>query len=118
MESWKYAVLNNIMHKRAGTVISCEDLQYGLKVAMYLLNSLQHFVKFRARTLEIKLPAKKDKLQQIMDFIRSMENSKDFGCRSVQRKFNIKKDEVILILNSIRTHQPEFKTKLFSILEK
>lgn len=118
MESWKYAVFNHILHKRAGTVISCEDLQYGLKVSMYLLNSLQHFVKFRARTLEIKLPAKKDKIEQIMEFIRKMESSKDFGGREVQRKFNIKKDELILILNSIRTHQPDFKTKLFSMLDK
>ena len=118
MESWKYAVFNHILHKRTGTVISCEDLQYGLKVSMYLLNSLQHFVKFRARTLEVKLPVKKDRIEQIMEFIRSMENSKDFGNRIVQRKFNIKKDELILILNSIKTHRPEFKTKLFSLLEK
>jgi hypothetical protein len=118
MESWKYAVFNHILHKRAGTVISCEDLQYGLKVSMYLLNSLQHFVKFRARTLEVKLPVKKDRIEQIMDFIRSMENAKDFGNRMVQRKFNIKKDELILILNSIKTHRPDFKTKLFSILDK
>lgn len=118
MESWKYAVFNHILHKRPGTVVSCEDLQYGLKVSMYLLNSLQHFVKFRARTLELKLPVKKDRIEQIMDFIRANENSKDFGNRIVQRKFNIKKDELILILNSIRIHKPEFKTKLFSILEK
>lgn len=118
MESWKYAVFNHILHKRAGTVISCEDLQYGLKVSMYLLNSLQHFVKFRAKTLELKLPVKKDRIEQIMDFIRSMENAKDFGNRMVQRKFNMKKDELILILNSIKTHQPNFKTKLFSLLEK
>lgn len=118
MESWKYAVFNHILHKRAGTIISCEDLQYGLKVSMYLLNSLQHFVKFRARTLEIKLPVKKDRIEQIMDFIRSMENAKDFGNRMVQRKFNIKKDELILILNSIRTHRPDFKNKLFSMLDK
>lgn len=118
MESWKYAVFNHILHKRTGTVISCEDLQYGLKVSMYLLNSLQHFVKFRARTLEVKLPVKKDRIEQIMDFIRSMENAKDFGNRMVQRKFNIKKDELILILNSIKTHRPDFKTKLFSILDK
>jgi hypothetical protein len=118
MESWKYAVFNHILHKRAGTVISCEDLQYGLKVSMYLLNSLQHFVKFRAKSLEIKIPAKKDRIEQIMDFIRSMENTKDFGCRVVQRKFNIKKDELILILHSIKVHQPKFKTSLFSILDK
>lgn len=118
MESWKYAVFNHILHKRAGTVISCEDLQYGLKVSMYLLNSLQHFVRFRARTLEVKLPVKKDRIEQIMDFMRSMENAKDFGNRMVQRKFNIKKDELILILNSIRTHRPDFKNKLFSMLDK
>jgi hypothetical protein len=118
MESWKYAVFNHILHKKNGTVISCEDLQYGLKVSMYLLNSLQHFVKFRARLEEKKLPAKKDRIDHIMEFIRANENTKDFGNRAVQRKFTLKKDELILILNSIKTHKPDFKTKLFSMLDK
>lgn len=117
MESWKYAVFNHILHKRSGTVISCEDLQYGLKVSMYLLNSLQHFVKFRAKLEEAKLPVKKDRIEHIIEFIRANENTKDFGSRAVQRKFTLKKDELILILHSIKTHKPDFKTKLFSLLE-
>lgn len=117
MESWKYAVFHHVIHQKIGTEISAESMQYGLKVSMFLLNSLQSFIKYRAET-EKSLPIQSNRIQKFIDFILANENKKGFGIRPLQRKFNMKKDEVKNMLTSIKAHNPKFKTKLFDLLEK
>jgi hypothetical protein len=114
IESFKYAIFHHIINRKEGTVINDFSMQYGLKVSMFLLNSLQRFIKYKAG--ERSLVIQKNKIENIMNFINENENKKGFGFRIVQRKFNMKKDELVNLLKSIKLNDPTFKTKLFDKL--
>lgn len=116
MEAWKYAVFHHVINKRHGLVVDESSLQYGLKVSMFLLNSLQSFIKYRAGTKSIQV--QQSKVDKLIEFIMANENKKGFGSRAVQRKFTMKKDELIETLRSIKQHNPKFKTKLLDLLKK
>lgn len=114
MEAWKYAVFHHVINKRSGFVVDESSLQYGLKVSMFLLNSLQSFIKYRAGHKSIQV--QQSKLEKLVEFIMANESKKGFGSRAVQRKFTMKKDELVECLKSIKVHSPKFKTKLFDLL--
>lgn len=116
MESWRYAVFHHIIHKKTGTVVDELSLQWGLKVSMFLLNSLQHWIDAKANRSEV--PLVKDKLEKLMKFITENEHKEHFGMRAVCRKFSMKREEILSMLSSIKTHKPKFKTSLFDELKK
>lgn len=114
MESWKYAVFHHVINKTEGLVISDKSLQYGLKVSMFLLNSLQSFIKYRAGHKSIQV--QQSKIDKLLDFIMANDHKKGFGTRAVQRKFTLTKVELKELLKSIKANNPKFKTKLYDIL--
>lgn len=117
LESFKYAVFHHIINKKEGTVIDGYSMQYGIKVSIFLLNSLQKFIKYRAfEKAEKNIITQKNIFEKVIDYILQNENKKGFGIRAVQRKFNIKKQDLIDILKAIKLHNKDFKTKLFDKL--
>lgn len=116
MESWRYAVFHHILHKKPGLVVDEYSLQWGLKVSMYLLNSLQQFINAQANRAEV--PNVKQKIDKFMDFIRANEGKPYFGMREISRKFTMKKEEIFGMLRSIKVHDPKFKTSLFELLKE
>jgi hypothetical protein len=118
MESWKYAIFHHIIHKKSGTVIDEESMEWGLKVVMFLLNSFRAFVLYRVKSnKDFNLDKAKSKMENIIDYIRVNEQKPDFGVRAVCRKFTLKKEDFLLTLESIRLNNPKFKTKLYSHLK-
>ena len=115
MESWKYAVFHHIIHQKEGDKIDEKSLEWGLKVVMYLLNSFQMFIKYRAKkgNTEVSVAVESNRLTKMIDFIKENEGKKGFGMRAFCRKFNLKKDEVCRHLKSIKVHNPKLKSKLF-----
>lgn len=116
MESWRYAVFHHLLHKRPGTKVGELSLQWGLKVSMFLLNSLQQFIDKKANRAEV--PFVKEKIDKFMDFIKENEGKDHFGMRAVCRRFTMTRAEVLSMLASIKTHAPKFKTALFEELKK
>lgn len=116
MESWRYAVFHHLLHKKPGTVVDEFSLQWGLKVSMFLLNSLQQFIDKKANRAEV--PFVKEKIQKFMNFITENEGKGHFGMRAVCRKFTMTRADVLSMLASIKIHAPKFKTTLFEELKK
>lgn len=116
MEAWRYAVFHHIIHKKTGFEVDEYSLQWGLRVSLFLLTSLQNFLSYAARREDVAAEA--DTLTKMMNFIRENENKANFGMRAVCRKFNMKKADVLSYLYAIRTHDKKFKTKLFEDLKK
>lgn len=115
MESWKYAVFHHVINKTEGLVVGDKSLQYGLKVSMFLLNSLQSFIKYRAGHKSIQV--QQSKVDKLLDFIMANDHKKGFGTRAVQRKFTLTKIELKEFLKSIKANNPKFKTKLYDVLD-
>lgn len=120
MESFKYAIFHHIFHKKDGLIISAESMQYALKVVMYLLNSLQTFVKMRLDNRVTKRDVKTRNVLScnLKSFILAHENEPGFGFRVVSRKFGKTKDEIISMLVAIKSADKKFKTKLFEVEKK
>jgi len=116
MESWRYAVFHHLMHKKPGSVVDEFSLQWGLKVSMFLLNSLQQFIDKKANRAEV--PLVKERIEKFMDFIKENEGKGHFGMRAVCRRFTMTRAEVLSMLESIKVHTPKFKTSLFEELKK
>lgn len=116
MEAWRYAVFHHVLHKKPGSIVDEYSLQWGLKVSMFLLNSLQHYIDRKSNRAEV--PAVKEKIEKFMDFIRENEHKDHFGMRAVCRKFTMSKAEVFSMLATIKIHNPKFKTALFEELKK
>lgn len=115
MESWKYAVFYHIIHKKPGFVVDEYSLQWGLKVSMFLLNSLQQFISKKANRAEV--PFVKEKIDKFRDFIKESEGKEFFGIRAVCRRFTMSRDDVMSMLASIKVHDPKFKTALYDDLK-
>jgi len=115
MEAWRYAVFHHLTHKKSGTIVDELSLQWGLKVSMYLLNSLQQFIssKVDIKTVE----PEKQFIKKLSDFIKENENKTGFGIRAVCRKFSMNKDTIMSNLLALRTHDKKFKTALFEDLK-
>ena len=118
MEAWKYAVFHHLIHKKDGHIVDETSMEWGLKVVMYLLNSFQMFISYRAQKgqCDVSLAVESNKLSKMLNFIKENENKKGFGMRAFSRKFNIKKDEALRLLQSIKIHNPKLQTKLFEEL--
>ncbi|HBI02084.1 MAG TPA: hypothetical protein DDY18_10745, partial [Flavobacterium sp.] len=93
MEAWKYAIFHHLTHKKSGTIVDEYSLQWGLKVSMYLLNSLQEFIKSNVTKPDVDNET--SRIKSIMGFIKENEDKQGFGIRSLCRKFHLKKDEVM-----------------------
>lgn len=120
MEAWKYAVFHHLIHKKEGYVVDENSMQWALKVVMFLLNSFQSFIKYRATKgmCDVSPAIEANKLEKFINFIKENENKKGFGIRAFCRKFTIKKEEAIRMLRSIQTHNPKLQTKLYLELPK
>lgn len=118
METWKYAVFHHILHKKDGKIIDEKSMEWGLKVVMYLLNSFQCFIKYRANKgrSETTMAVEYNKLERFINYIKENENKTGFGIRAFCRKFNIKKNDAIRMLKNIKVHNPKLKTKLFELV--
>lgn len=113
MEAFKYAIFHHIFHKKAGTVISGESMQHGLKIVMFLLNSLQSFIKYRLNATPEDVTERRTLIENVQKYISEQDGKPGFGLRSVYRKFNIKKEDVTAMLKAIKKHDPKFKTSLY-----
>lgn len=104
MESWKFAVFHHLIHKKEGYVIDALSLQWGLKVVMFLLNSLQSFISYKATMgrSQNNLQNQKDKLEKMIEWIKKNESIKGFGLRSFQRRFTLNKEEALRTLTSLK----------------
>jgi hypothetical protein len=109
-EAHKYAVFHHFFHKKEGTLIGADSMQYALKVVMYMLNSLQQFIMYRGGSRSLKFQA--TKVDQIRTHILENETKKGISTSLIYRKFNIKKDEFESILKSIAIHDKTFKSSL------
>lgn len=118
MEAWKYAVFHHITFKKAGREVDEFSLQWGMKVSMYLLNSLQSFIARKANERLAEIPYIKTKIEKFQEFIVENEKKEFFGIRAICRKFNMSKDEAMSLLSSIKTHDKKFQTKLYDDLKK
>lgn len=122
LEANKYAVFHHQFHKKEGTEIDPESMQFGLRVSIFLLKSYLRFKFIRNVKLQnalTKMEAKyEEKLEKLKGFIVENENKKGFGYRGTQRKFNIKKEELIEMLKDLREKYPKFKTSLYDMISK
>jgi len=115
MESWKYAVFHHIIHKKQGHVVDEYSLQWGLKVSMYMLNSLQTFIAKQTKTTDVV--RQKDFLESFQNFIKVNEDKPGL-MRAVCRKFNMKTETVCGNLAALKELNPKFQTKLLAQMEK
>lgn len=116
MEAWKYAVFHHIIHGVEGTVVSGISLQWGLKVSLYLLNSFQKFIAYRAAPIlndKALMDKKINRVKSVIQFIQENDNKKGFGTRAIFRKFNMKKEELVSILSSYKIQNPKFETSIY-----
>jgi hypothetical protein len=117
MESWKYAIFHHFLTKQKGTEIGAESMNYGLKVSVFMLDSLLAFGMYRAKQ---KMPKHaepgKTMAEKIMAYIAINENQKGFGIRELQRKFSKTKKVLIEELQSIKVLYPNFSTKFYEYL--
>lgn len=113
MEAFKYAIFHHIIHKKEGSLIGGESMQHGLKIVMFLLNSLQSFIKYRLNATPEDITERRTLIENVQKFISEQDGKPGFGLRSVYRKFNIKKDDVMQMLKAIKKHDPKFKTSLY-----
>lgn len=118
MEAWKYAAFHHIIHKKEGYIVDADSMEWALKVVMFLLNSFQNFIAFRASKGKSAqgVSVEENKIEKFMNFIKENENKIGFGIRGFCRKFHVKKEEAFRMLKAIKVHNPKFRTKLFELI--
>lgn len=114
METFKYAVFHHLINKKEGFEICETSFQWALKVVMYQLNSFEKFILYRAKQPQ-KLSVQKNKIDNIINWIKLNEDKDSFGMRAFCRKFSMTKDVAITTLINIKQNNPKFKTSLFSV---
>jgi hypothetical protein len=117
MEAWKYAIFHHLIHRKPGTEIDEYSLQWGLKVSMYLLNSLQNFLMYRLNATKEDIENQTDLVTKVKAFIIEHEGKPGFAPRSVYRKFTIKKEDLVSILRALRNQDKKFKSSLYEKLK-
>lgn len=117
MESWKYAIFHHLFHKKEGMLVDEYSLQWGLKVSMYLLNSLQNFLMYRLNATKEDIESQTDLITKVKAFIIEHEDKPGFAPRSVYRKFTIKKEDLISILRALKNKDKTFKSSLYEKLK-
>jgi hypothetical protein len=117
MEAWKYAIYHHLIHGKPGKVIDEYSLQWGLKVSMYLLNSLQNFLLYRLNATKEDIENQTDLVTKVKAFIIEHEDKPGFAPRAVYRKFNMKKDDLVSILRALRNQDKKFKSSLYEKLK-
>lgn len=117
MEAWKYAIFHHLIHRKPGTEIDEYSLQWGLKVSMYLLNSLQNFLMYRLNATKEDIENQTDLVTKVKAFIIEHEGKPGFAPRAVYRKFTIKKEDLVSILRALKNKDKNFKSSLYEKLK-
>lgn len=119
MEAWKYAVFHHVTNNQSGTNIDTKSMEFGVKVAIFLLRSVYKFLLLKNENKYYHPPQKTNieeaKIGKMLSFIKENEGKKNFGMSAFYRKFHIKRDQTIKYLKIIQQEHPTFKTKLFRV---
>lgn len=120
-EANRYAVFHHQFHKKEGTEIDSESMQFGIKISVFFIKSYLHFRYLKkiqnAQALEKVEKHLINRIEQVRKFIKENEGKVGFGSRAVQRKFNINKSQMLDVLREIKIQDPKFKTSLYELLK-
>jgi hypothetical protein len=102
MESFKFAVLDHIIRKKAGYKIGKESMQTGLKIALYLLDCYTQIINKKTKNQNFaqeskSLNTKKLSNEKIENIKRVLINTPDIKNRDLCRKFGVRVEDILAL---------------------